>query len=108
MSERGYTVAVVGATGLVGGEVVKILEQREFAVDDLRLYASPRTAGELVSFRGSETRVDLLSADAFDGVDLAFFCAGGAVSAEYAPIALSIVAEYIDLLAKAGAVSFKP
>ncbi len=96
MAERGYTVAVVGATGLVGAEVLKVLAEREFPVDDVRLFASPRTAGALVEFRGGEVRVDLLSADAFTGVDMAFFCAGGAVSAEYAPIAVDAGAVVID------------
>src|SRR4051794_37156431 len=96
MADRGYTVAVVGATGVVGMEVLKILEQRAFAVDDLRLFASPRSAGEMVSFRGGETRVEVLTADAFEGADLAFFCAGGAISAEYAPIAADAGAVVID------------
>jgi len=96
MPERGYTLAIVGATGVVGGEIVKILEEREFSVENLRLFASPRTAGELVPFRGGETRVEVLTADAFEGVDIAFFCAGGAVSAEYAPIAVGAGAVVID------------
>ncbi len=96
VAERTYTVAVVGATGAVGRELVKILEERVFPVEDLRLFASERTAGELVRFGGGETRVELLGPEAFDGVDVAFFCAGGAISAEYAPLAADAGAVVID------------
>ncbi len=96
MSERELTVAVVGATGAVGGEVVRTLEERVFPVGELRLAASARTAGELVDWRGSSVRVEALDAAIFEGVDLAFFCAGGAVSAEYAPIAVDAGAAVID------------
>lgn len=96
MSERELTVAVVGATGAVGSEVVRTLEERLFPVGELRLVASARTAGELVDWRGSSVRVDELDAALFEGVDLAFFCAGGAVSAEYAPLAVDAGAVVID------------
>ena len=96
MSERELIVAVVGATGAVGGEVVRTLEERVFPVAELRLAASPRTAGGLVDWRGSSVRVEALDAAIFEGVDLAFFCAGGAVSAEYAPIAVDAGAVVID------------
>lgn len=96
MSERELTVAVVGATGAVGSEVVRTLEDRLFPVAELRLVASARTAGELVDWRGSSVRVDELDAALFEGVDLAFFCAGGAVSAEYAPLAVDAGAIVID------------
>src|SRR6185295_14917661 len=96
MSERGYTVAIVGATGAVGRELVNVLSERAFPIADLRLFASERTAGELVEFGGGEVRVEVLDADGFHGVDLAFFCAGGAVSAEYAPIAVDAGAVVID------------
>jgi aspartate-semialdehyde dehydrogenase len=96
MSERELTVAVVGATGAVGGEVVRTLEERLFPVGELRLAASARTAGELVDWRGAGIRVEELDAALFEGVDLAFFCAGGAVSAEYAPLAVDAGAVVID------------
>lgn len=96
MSERELTVAVVGATGAVGSEVVRTLDERLFPVGELRLVASARTAGELVDWRGSSVRVDELDAALFEGVDLAFFCAGGAVSAEYAPLAVDAGAVVID------------
>jgi aspartate-semialdehyde dehydrogenase len=96
MSERTLTVAVVGATGAVGGEVVRTLEERLFPVGELRLAASARTAGALIDWRGANVRVDVLEAALFEGVDLAFFCAGGAVSAEYAPLAVDAGAVVID------------
>ena len=88
MAERELTVAVVGATGAVGREVLRTLEERVFPVGELRLFASARSAGALVDWRGGAVRVDQLDGDGFDGVDLAFFCAGGAISAEYAPRAV--------------------
>ena len=96
MAERELTVAVVGATGAVGSEVLRILDERAFPVGDLRLFASARSAGELVDWRGGSVRVDEINADGFEGVDVAFFCAGGAVSAEYAPIAADAGAVVID------------
>jgi aspartate-semialdehyde dehydrogenase len=96
VSERTYTVAIVGATGAAGGELVRVLEERAFPVETLRLFASERSAGELVSFAGDELRVELLDADGFRGVDLAFFCAGGGVSAAFAPLAVEAGAVVID------------
>lgn len=96
MSERELTVAIVGATGAVGSEVMRTLEERLFPVGEVRLFASERTAGELVDWRGSQVRVELLDGDRFDGVDIAFFCAGGAVSAEFAPRAVDAGAVVID------------
>ncbi len=93
---RNYTVAVVGATGAVGTELLKILDERRFPVGELRLLASERTAGTFIALERGEVRVDLLDAEAFADVDLAFFCAGGAVSAEYAPIAADAGAVVID------------
>jgi aspartate-semialdehyde dehydrogenase len=96
MAERELAVAVVGATGAVGSEVLRILEERVFPVGDLRLFASARSAGELVDWKSGSVRVERIDADGFEGVDLAFFCAGGAVSAEYAPIAADAGAVVID------------
>jgi aspartate-semialdehyde dehydrogenase len=92
----GYAVAVVGATGVVGGTVRAILEERDFPVSDLRLLASARSAGRTLSFRGAEVEVQELRPGSFAGVDLAFFAAGGAVSAEYAPQAVAAGATVID------------
>src|SRR6185369_6401358 len=96
MAERDYTVAVVGATGAVGSELLKILEEREFPVGDLRLFASERSAGTLVGTGRGELRVERLDPVGFADVDLAFFCAGGAISAEYAPLAVDAGAVVID------------
>ena len=93
---RDYTVAVVGATGAVGTELLKILDERRFPVGELRLLASERTAGTFIALERGEVRVDLLDAEAFADVDLAFFCAGGAVSGDYAPLAVEAGAVVID------------
>jgi aspartate-semialdehyde dehydrogenase len=96
MAERELTVAVVGATGAVGSEILRTLEERVFPVGEMRLFASARTAGELVDWNGGSLRVEELDGDGFEGVDVAFFCAGGAVSAEYAPRAVDAGAVVID------------
>jgi aspartate-semialdehyde dehydrogenase len=96
MTERDYTVAVVGATGVVGGAVRAILEQRAFPVGELRLLASARSRGAQLTFRGSACTVGELAPGAFAGVDLAFFAAGGAVSQEFVPQAVAAGAVAID------------
>ncbi len=83
----GYKVGVVGATGMVGREMLKVLEQRDFPVDEIRLLASERSKGRRLSFRGQEIEVEVLSPEGFDGLDFALFSAGGSISKEYAPIA---------------------
>lgn len=70
------TVAIVGATGAVGGELLRVIEQRGFEVSELRLLASARSAGSTLTFRGNEITVREANADAFEGVDVAFFSAG--------------------------------
>ncbi len=96
MAGRDLAVAIVGATGAVGSEVLRTLEERVFPVGDLKLFASSRTAGELVEWRDRSIRVDEVDGDGFEGIDVAFFCAGGAVSAEYAPHAVDAGAVVID------------
>ena len=66
-----YTVAVVGATGAVGNEMVSILEERNFPVGDLRLLASERSEGKQIEFKGKKVKVNKLSKDSFKGVDIA-------------------------------------
>jgi aspartate-semialdehyde dehydrogenase len=80
-------VAVVGATGAVGIEMLKTLEKRNFPVGKLTLLASARSAGKKLTFRGEEVTVQELTKDAFKGVDIALFSAGGGISKEFAPIA---------------------
>lgn len=83
----GYKVAVVGATGAVGREMVKILEERNFPVDELRLFASSRSKGTKISFKGEEVEVAELRKDNIRGSELYLFSAGASVSREFAPIA---------------------
>ena len=68
MTEREFTIAVIGATGAVGTEVLRTLEERLFPVGDLRLFASERSAGELLDWRGGSVRVEKLDGDGFAGV----------------------------------------
>jgi aspartate-semialdehyde dehydrogenase len=91
-----YVVAVVGATGAVGNEMVEILAERKFPVKELRLFASERTAGEKVEFGGWELTVELLRKDSFTGVDIALFSAGEEISREFAPVAVTAGAVVID------------
>lgn len=82
-----FTVAIVGATGAVGVELMHCLERRNFPVRALKLLASPRSAGKTYRFKGRDVAVEVLSPESFDGVDIALFSAGASVSREYAPIA---------------------
>jgi aspartate-semialdehyde dehydrogenase len=82
-----YTVAVVGATGAVGNEMMLTLEQRDFPVKKLRLFASERSEGTRLEFRGEKTAVEALREDSFHGVDIALFSAGGERSKRWAPVA---------------------
>ncbi len=94
--KRAYRVAVVGATGAVGSEMLAVLEERKFPVEDVRPLASSRSAGGTVSFRGDDVSVQLLTRDSFQGIDVALFSAGAGVSKEYAPIAVEAGAVVID------------
>lgn len=96
MSPRGAVVAVVGATGAVGAELLAVMERRGFAVAELRPLASARSAGRTVSFRGRAHAVRALTAEAFDGVDLALFSAGGGTAREWAPRAVEAGAVVVD------------
>jgi aspartate-semialdehyde dehydrogenase len=80
-------VAVVGATGAVGIEMIKTLEKRNFPVGQLTLLASARSVGKKLKFRGEDIAVKELKKDSFPGIELALFSAGGSISKEYAPIA---------------------
>ncbi len=89
-------LAIVGATGAVGAEMLVCLEQRNFPVGRLTLLASARSAGRTVSFRGEEIPIRELTHDSFEGVDIALFSAGGGISKEYAPSAAAAGAVVID------------
>ncbi len=92
----GYRIAVVGATGAVGQTTLKLLEERNFPVRDLRAFASERSAGKSVIFRGDQIRVEQLSREAFKGTEFAFFSAGSEQSREYVPRAVAAGAVAID------------
>ena len=91
-----YNVAVVGATGLVGRTFLKVLEEYNFPINNLILYASARSKGKVVTYCGKEYVIEELTKDSFDGVEIALFSAGGSISQEYAPIAESKGAVVID------------
>jgi len=97
-SKDTYRVAVVGATGAVGREMVAVLEQRAFPVESLNLFASERSEGEEIEYRGAAVRVRALRPDSFATArcDLALFSAGGAVSREYAPQATAAGTVVVD------------
>ncbi len=82
-----YRVGVVGATGVVGQEIIKILEAREFPIDSLRLFASERSLGQTVEFNGNHVDVEVLSSDTLTDLDFALFSAGSSISKEFCPIA---------------------
>ena len=84
---KNYTVAVVGATGAVGNEMIKILEERQFPVGKLTLLASERSVGKTLAFRGGTLPVEVLDENSFTGVQIGLFSAGGSISEKFAPIA---------------------
>jgi aspartate-semialdehyde dehydrogenase len=92
----GHRVAIVGATGAVGQELLRVLEQRAYPVDAMRLLASPRSAGRRLAFAGEELEVEPLSEEALRGCDVAFFSAGGGTSKAWAPKAAEAGAVVID------------
>jgi aspartate-semialdehyde dehydrogenase len=93
---RQYKVAVAGATGAVGQQMVSCLEERQFPVAELRPLASERSIDKTVTFHGEEINVEVLGRDSFKGVDIALFSAGGAISKEYGPIAAQAGAVVVD------------
>jgi len=93
---RNPHVAVVGATGAVGIEMVKTLEKRNFPVGKLTLLASARSAGKKLKFRGQDITVKELTKDSFVGIDIALFSAGGNISKEFAPIAAKAGCVVVD------------
>ena len=90
------TVAVVGATGAVGREFLRVFEQRQFPLGRLRLLASQRSAGCKIAFRGEQIPVEELGPNSFSGIDLALFAAGSDISRKYAPLAVRAGAVVID------------
>ncbi|HUJ11032.1 MAG TPA: aspartate-semialdehyde dehydrogenase [Verrucomicrobiae bacterium] len=93
---QGYNMAVVGATGAVGVEMIETLEKRSFPVKSLRLFASERSVGKKLKFKGSDIKVELLQPEVFQGIDFALFSAGASRSKEFAPGAAKQGAVVID------------
>jgi aspartate-semialdehyde dehydrogenase len=93
---KSYHVAIVGATGAVGIELLRVLERRGFPVASMRLLASSKSAGRSIAFRGEHLNVQPLDDESFAGIDLAFFSAGGEISRKYAQVAREAGAVAID------------
>ncbi|MFH1232078.1 MAG: aspartate-semialdehyde dehydrogenase [Planctomycetota bacterium] len=93
---RKYNVAVVGATGMVGLETIKILSERKFPVKELKLFASAGSAGKSIKFKSSRFKVQEIKSDSFNGIDIAFFAVDSAISRKWAPVAVKSGAVVID------------
>ncbi|MGC6564263.1 MAG: aspartate-semialdehyde dehydrogenase [Akkermansiaceae bacterium] len=89
-------VAIVGATGAVGREMLVCLEERDFPLSQLTLLASARSAGRKISFRGEELTIKELTEDSFEGIDIALFSAGGGISLKFGPVAAAAGCVVID------------
>ncbi|GGE25053.1 aspartate-semialdehyde dehydrogenase [Marinithermofilum abyssi] len=96
MPTREYTVAVLGASGAVGQQILRNLEERSFPVKELKPLASKRSAGKTVRFRGEDVVIQEATPEAFEGVDIALFSAGGGVSEKFAPEAVKRGAVVVD------------
>ncbi len=94
--KKEYHIAVVGATGAVGAELLRVLERRNFPVSNLRALASARSAGKKVQFRNQPVAVEELGEKSFDNIDIAFFSAGGETSRKFVPLARKGGAVVID------------
>jgi aspartate-semialdehyde dehydrogenase len=95
-SSAAPVVAIVGATGAVGVELMECLERRNFPMSELRLFASARSAGKTLPFRGKPLTVRELTEDSFGGVNIALFSAGGSTSRRFGPIAARAGAVVVD------------
>lgn len=89
-------VAIVGATGAVGQEFLRVLEQRDFPVGSIKLLASQRSAGKTADFAGKTHTIEALGADSFAGIDIALFSAGGSITKQYAQAAVDAGAVVVD------------
>ncbi len=96
MSRKKFTVAIAGATGAVGELLIQVLEERNFPVGEMIYLASSRSVGRKLKWRGKEIAVRELTKDAFEGVDIAMFSAGGGRSVEFAPAAVEAGAVVVD------------
>ncbi|MFC1624495.1 aspartate-semialdehyde dehydrogenase [Candidatus Omnitrophota bacterium] len=95
MSKK-YNVGIVGATGMVGREFLKVLEARNFPIKEIRLLASSRSKGKTLKFCGKDHKVEELKKDSFNGIDIALFSAGASISKEFSPKAIKSGAVVVD------------
>ena len=93
-------VAIMGATGAVGAELLSILDERKFPIGELKLLASKRSAGTTLEFKGEKIKVEELTHDSFKGTELVLASAGGSISAEFAPSAVKAGAVVVDNTSK--------
>ncbi len=96
MTNSSYRVAILGATGAVGTELLELLESRNFPVAELKLLASPRSAGKTMSFKGEDLVIEIAGDRSFDNIDLVLASAGGSISKALAPVAVKAGAVVID------------
>ncbi len=96
MKKDGYNVAIVGASGAVGQEMMGILEERNFPVREIKLLASERSAGKELEYKGNKIKIEKLGENSFENIDIALFSAGSSRSREFAPIAAQSGAVVID------------
>ncbi|HEY9861397.1 MAG TPA: aspartate-semialdehyde dehydrogenase [Candidatus Obscuribacterales bacterium] len=93
---QSYRVAILGATGAVGTELIELLQSRQFPVSELKLLASPRSAGRTLTFQGEELPIEAVGENSFANVDLVLASAGGSISKAWAPKAVAAGAVVID------------
>jgi aspartate-semialdehyde dehydrogenase len=93
---RKFNVAVAGATGAVGDQMVRCLEERDFPIDNLRLLASERSLGKKITYKDEEYNVEVLDENSFKGIDIALFSAGASTSKTFAPVAAGSGAVVVD------------
>ncbi len=93
---QGYRVAILGATGAVGTELLELLAERKFPLAELRLLASPRSAGQSLPFAGQSIAVEAVTAEAFKDIDIVLASAGGSTSKQWADVAIAAGAVVID------------
>lgn len=96
MQRKKYKVAILGATGAVGSELMSLLLERNFPIAELKLLASPKSVGKTLTFNGQELKIEPVTAMAFENIDIVLASAGGSVSKEWAAIAVSKGAVVID------------
>lgn len=96
MGSQGYRVAILGATGAVGTELLQLLAERQFPVSELRLLASARSAGQTLLFQREKLTIQAVGPDSFTGIDLVLASAGGSISEKWLPVAVQSGAVCVD------------